>query len=465
LDNLHPLRQFTWRLLLLLGLGAVLLVTVASQLVDRAFVGDTVAATQAAVETHFARIFPAALLTMPSHSGPASTPQPAAGDPYAAYGSYGGYDSDASMPGMPGMAAAPAGNALDGLVRMHFGLYDIVLATFYDTAGEVTYSYQPGLVGTVASGQTQQRVQAALQGSAGVHQEPFTSGTHRVQAVHLFVPIRARDGGSVMGVAEVVRDMTTVRANIRTLELAITGLMLLIAGLLFFSLRRVYGSSTDAIRSRSQALAQALHEVQETYDATLRALSGALDLRDSETEIHSLRVTAYADHLAARVGVGEAEREALRRGALLHDVGKIGVPDAILRKPGPLNDAEWQQMRRHPQIGAEMLAGIGFLHSAIPLVRHHHERWDGNGYPDRLVGEGIPLGARIFAIADTLDAMTSDRPYRAAKSFAEARAEIARCMGSQFDPQVVEAFLATPESEWTAIARAVREAPAGQRTA
>ncbi len=450
MNNLQPLREFTWRLLALLGMGAVLLVTVASQLVGRSFVNDTVVATQAAVETHFATVFPAALLHMPEHAD-----HGAMGDAYGGYG--GGYDSYDSYGGAA--PTTPSTPAMDGLVRMHFGLYDIVHATFYDAAGEVTYSYKPELVGSQATGEARQRVQSALAGSTGVHEERWTEGTPRTHAVHIWAPVHLQAGGPVVGVAEVVRDMTAVRAAVRTIQLAITGLILAIAALLFFSLRRVYATSTVAIRSRSAELAQALHEVQETYDATLLALSGALDTRDSETEDHSLRVTAYADHLAARLRVSGAEREALRRGALLHDLGKIGVPDAILRKPGPLTEAEWEQMRRHPEMGAQLLADIGFLSSAIPVVRHHHERWDGKGYPDGLAGTSIPLAARIFAVADTLDAMTSDRPYRPARSLAEARAEITRVRGSQFDPAVVEAFLATSDQEWQAIAGAVRRAP------
>jgi HD-GYP domain-containing protein (c-di-GMP phosphodiesterase class II) len=145
------------------------------------------------------------------------------------------------------------------------------------------------------------------------------------------------------------------------------------------------------------------------------------------------------------------ERAELARGALLHDIGKLGVPDAILLKPGPLTAEEWVEMRRHPQIGWNVIKSIDFLRSAAEFVLSHHERWDGGGYPRGLRGEQIPLGSRIFMIADTLDAMMSDRPYRKRTTLASARKEIARCAGTQFDPRCVEAFLALEDRQILAL--------------
>jgi len=195
-------------------------------------------------------------------------------------------------------------------------------------------------------------------------------------------------------------------------------------------------------------MATALRELEETYRTTLEALSAALDTRDTETRDHSRRVTFYTSAIARAMGVGEEELVDIERGALLHDVGKIGLPDAILFKPGALSEAEWAEVRKHPLIGYRMLSKIGFLENALPVVLHHHERWEGRGYPFGLAGEAIPLGARIFAVADTLDAMTSDRPYRRALSFAKAKEEIIRNSGRQFDPQVVQAFLSIPDQDW-----------------
>jgi diguanylate cyclase (GGDEF)-like protein len=199
-------------------------------------------------------------------------------------------------------------------------------------------------------------------------------------------------------------------------------------------------------------LSETVRALEDSYAATLSAFSGMLDARDSETEGHSQRVVAYAVAIGRAMALGADEVAALEVGALLHDVGKVGVSDAILRKNGPLTAEEWAEMRRHPEIGHELTSRIPFLDKASPLVRHHHERWDGQGYPDRLRGEDIPLGARIFAVVDSFDAMVSDRPYRKGLPFEVALAELQRGAGTQFDPQVVAAFLALVESpEWAGV--------------
>lgn len=189
----------------------------------------------------------------------------------------------------------------------------------------------------------------------------------------------------------------------------------------------------------------------DSYEATLQALTGALDTRDEETEEHSQRVKRYSQLIAQRMRLSAKEIEDIGRGALLHDIGKIGVPDAILLKPGRLTDEEHALMRKHPEIGYRMIAHIPFLASAAQVVLHHHEAFDGTGYPSRLSGSNIPLGARIFAVADAFDALTSDRPYRKALRVELAIEEIARCRGTQFDPQIVDAFLGIPEAELAAI--------------
>lgn len=190
-----------------------------------------------------------------------------------------------------------------------------------------------------------------------------------------------------------------------------------------------------------QEVLNTYNEMRATYDATLVALSTALDSRDTETVGHSQRVVSYVSAIAGQLGLIDDELPGLLNGALLHDVGKIGVPDAILRKQGPLTMDEWAIMRRHPEDGYRMLRHIGFLSNALPVVLHHHERYDGTGYPDGLTGEEIPLAARIFAVADAFDAMTSQRPYRRAHSVESARLELRRCSGTQFDPEVVDAFV------------------------
>ena len=188
-------------------------------------------------------------------------------------------------------------------------------------------------------------------------------------------------------------------------------------------------------------------QLSDSYESTLQALSRALDTRDAETEEHSQRVRRYTELIGQRFGLPDEEIAHLSRGALLHDIGKIGVPDAILLKPAQLTAEEVEAMRQHPVIGHAMITHIPFLTRAAEIVLHHHESFDGSGYPNGLSGEQIPLGARIFAVVDTLDAMTSDRPYRRALSFEEALAEIKRERGRQFDPHIVDTLLALPVGE------------------
>jgi putative nucleotidyltransferase with HDIG domain len=192
---------------------------------------------------------------------------------------------------------------------------------------------------------------------------------------------------------------------------------------------------------------------ERAHLATLSALASALDARERETRAHSTRVQGYTLTLARAMRVPEAELKAMGAGALLHDVGKIGIQDAILLKPGALTDEEWAVMRRHPLIGAEILQRLTHLEGAREIVVAHQERWDGSGYPAGLKGTAIPLCARIFAVADAFDAMTSDRPYRKKMTYADARKEIERCAGTQFDPEVVEAFLGIPPDVWGEIER------------
>ncbi len=198
-------------------------------------------------------------------------------------------------------------------------------------------------------------------------------------------------------------------------------------------------------------------ELSRSYQTTLEALATALDTRDTETMGHSLRVAAYTVRIAREMGVAEPELTEIYRGALLHDVGKIGVPDAILRKPGKLTPEEWVEMRKHPEIGYRILQGIHFLEGSRLIVLSHQERYDGKGYPRGLKGKEIPLGARIFSVVDTLDAMTSDRCYRKALSYETARDEIRKYSGIQFDPDVVEIFLKVSRSEWEGIHQHVLE--------
>ena len=204
----------------------------------------------------------------------------------------------------------------------------------------------------------------------------------------------------------------------------------------------------QVVRARTEMLRQAMEDLEHSYDVTLEALGDALDLKDSETEGHSKRVTAYTIALARAMGISPVDIKIIARGAFLHDIGKMAIPDEILRKPGKLTREEEQIMQDHCTRGYHILRKIPFLSEAAAIVYTHQEHFDGNGYPSRLRGNEIPIGARIFAVADAMDAITSDRPYRKAKSFDEARQEILRCSGTQFDPNVVEVFLKIPNELW-----------------
>ncbi|MBI4759290.1 MAG: HD domain-containing protein, partial [Chloroflexi bacterium] len=189
--------------------------------------------------------------------------------------------------------------------------------------------------------------------------------------------------------------------------------------------------------------------LRQQYEGMIQSLVEAIDARDRYTKRHSGRVTGYAMSIVAASSLPAKEAEALRHAAVLHDVGKIGVPEAILNKRGPLTDAEFARMKAHVLIGVDIVSPVASLADLIPLIRHHHELYDGSGYPDGVRGEAIPLGARILCVADSFDAMTTDRPHRPAKTVEEARAELRRCAGTQFDPQVVEAFLGKGEGAAT----------------
>lgn len=209
----------------------------------------------------------------------------------------------------------------------------------------------------------------------------------------------------------------------------------------------------ELVEQRTAELDRALNSLEDAYRSTLRALTAALETRDSETHGHSERVVTYSLRLGRQYGLASDKMKALEFGSLLHDIGKIGVPDSILRKPAKLTDEEWVRMREHPVHGQQILRGIEFLEGAAKVVGQHHEKWDGSGYPLGLREEDIDVCARIFAVADAFDAITSDRVYRKGKSYQEAAKELDDWAGRQFDPKVVDAFHQVPQEDWDELHR------------
>jgi putative nucleotidyltransferase with HDIG domain len=221
---------------------------------------------------------------------------------------------------------------------------------------------------------------------------------------------------------------------------------------------RAYQTNLEVlVTARTEQLRQAVSTLERSYDITLEALGNALDLKDAETEGHSKRVTAFTIAIARAMGLTSEQIRVIARGAFLHDIGKMAIPDAILRKPGALNDEEVAIMREHCFQGYQILRRIPFLSEAAEIVYAHQEKYDGTGYPRGLKGEEIPLGARIFSVADTLDAITSNRPYRAAQPLSAARDEIERWAGRQFDPAVVKTFLEMKEHIWDDLRKGIDE--------
>jgi response regulator RpfG family c-di-GMP phosphodiesterase len=223
-----------------------------------------------------------------------------------------------------------------------------------------------------------------------------------------------------------------------------------------FALRERNRQLTELVRKQNAELAELNRGlerlVQERTTNLLDGMVAVLDYRDTETQWHSRRVSRFTRRLAQQVGIHDEQKlKTIEMGSLLHDIGKIGVRDAVLLKPGPLDSQEWHEMREHPRLGWALLQRIEFLREASEIVLQHQERYDGNGYPTGLKGEQIVVGARLFAVADTYDAITSDRPYRKAQTHAAAVAEIRRVGGTQLDPHVVQAFCEVAEDEWLRI--------------
>jgi response regulator RpfG family c-di-GMP phosphodiesterase len=229
-------------------------------------------------------------------------------------------------------------------------------------------------------------------------------------------------------------------------------------------LQQIVSQRSNELSATNADLKETLDKLYNSYQATLRALALALETRGAENRGHFEAVAAYCARLGAEMRLTEREMMALEQGAWLHDIGKIGVPDAILSKPGALTDDERRKVQRHVEYGMQIIHGIQLMEGAARIVEQHHEHYNGGGYPKGLAGEQICLGARIFSVADAIDAITSERPYRRPRTFELAADELVRCSGSQFDPSVVQTFRSVPLAEWKEIRRSTTAESGSERT-
>jgi putative nucleotidyltransferase with HDIG domain len=446
--GMSPVARFSLALAAVLGATALVLAAGTGYLMARYVQDETTSFTQAAVASHFGTVF----------------------------------EDDVFLRGL----TADEQQELRRDVSFHFSIYNTVATQFFDRSGTIVFSYDrdeigrrldpglyPGLDTALRGMRTAERRTIVADPKVGVPGTSLAFGTFNthhsggssadstaapgpgvseIRSLEAWSPVR--QNGQVAGAVVVWRDMSAIDAALMRIQITIALIIALAASFLWLVLRGVYTRSSRRIVAQASALEDALALRERTYDATLTALTSALDFRDNETGGHSDRVVGYMELLLEQMDIRGADLATLRRGALLHDVGKIGVPDNVLRKPTALSESEWAVMKRHPEFGAQIISGIPFLEEVARIVRHHHERWDGMGYPDGLKGEHIPLGARIFSVGDSFDAMTSDRPYRRALLIDAAREEIRRCAGSQFDPAVVTAFMSIPVARLAAIADA-----------
>ncbi len=426
--DFNPYKRFLLGLSLCIGVSVLMIVLVVNTLIGRFLISSTAQVTEDAVVRHVRLILPNIFdASLAAVNAPGTHDMGNMLDPYTGQ----------SMKAMNE-------DSMNLTVRLHLNLYNITDATFFAPNGKIAFAYKRERIGHGAS--AFEKIQLSELAQSG----PSLSAAN--QKIQVWLPVRkSQTDQSVIGFVSLERDMRAEWTQVRQIEWSVAGVGFIAALVLFFVLKRVFISSTTEIASKNTALTGLTQELEASYNSLLRALSSAMDSRDHETADHTNRVTRYAVRLGQEMKLSQEQLLDLERGALLHDIGKIGVPDGILLKPGRLDAGEMRLMRAHVEHGDAMLREISFLGAARFVVRHHHERFDGRGYPASLAGNEIPLLARIFSLCDTYDAITSQRPYKKARSDFEARDIIHRESGQQFDPEVVQAFDRIAALEWQII--------------
>ncbi|MFQ6001830.1 MAG: HD-GYP domain-containing protein [Anaerolineae bacterium] len=341
---------------------------------------------------------------------------------------------------------------IDRVVREAVLSESIVRVKIWNTRGVVVYSNATDLVGR--SFPVEEDLERALDGEFAMKISDLTAEEHVeergkfARLMEIYVPILSPDSGRVIGVYEVYHTPDHLKEHIDDSRRVLWSGLVMGFGALYVGLFGIVRSASQTLVKQNielerltESLGHSLKDLERSYLGTVEALRTAVEVKDKYTAGHSQRVAEYAVQLGRLAGLSEEELKSLEEAALFHDIGKIGIPEEILNKPGRLTDDEYQMVKAHPQRGEEILKPVPFMEDRIPLVRHHHERYDGSGYPDGLRGEEIPLGARILLVADTFDALTSSRAYRPAYSQKEAISILLQSKGTQLDPRLVDLFV------------------------
>lgn len=354
---------------------------------------------------------------------------------------------------------------LDLLVRSELKQADIFAMKLWNDSGVLVYSSdRADVVGS--SFADDEEIIEALSGetAAEVYTQPTDENsvqfTQHGAFIEVYAPLVDPESGKTMGIFEVYKSYAPVLDEIRMANIIIWSFVLVGSALAYGIQLGIVRRAADRIRTSedqvvtvNSRLSTTLQEIEEHSLGTLQALTSAVDAKDSYTASHSLSVTDYAVIIGKRMGLSAAEMADLERASLLHDIGKIGIPESILLKPTRLTTEEFEVVKDHSDMGSRIIESIPFLRDLQPVILHHHERWDGTGYPQGLAGERIPRLARILAVADAFDAMTSNRPYRPAMRLGDARQELLRGRGIQFEPAAVDALLRALDAGDISVAR------------